>query len=113
MGLSAACRISSRVLDGVFESYGGTWPVARIMEINDTFRNPITDLRVLGVLLGDDSAAEPVPVRRPGVCVIGVETRADWTGISTASHTGRTNVGLNLGKLWAMYKISSPIADTS
>jgi hypothetical protein len=69
------------------------------MESKDMLWNPVTDLRVLGVLFGDDRAAEPVPVRRPGVCEIGTEVRGDWTGISTASHTGKTNVGLNLGSV--------------
>ena len=41
-------------------------------------------------------AAEPVPVRRPGVWVIGVEEvwESSWTG----SVIGRTNVGSNLCK---------------
>lgn len=53
-------------------------------------------LRVLGALLGEDRAAEPVPVRRPGVWVIGVDARGVWAEISTASYTGRTNIGLKL-----------------
>jgi hypothetical protein len=64
--------------------------------------------RILGALLGDDKAADPVPVRRPGVCVTGVEV-CDCTGISTASHTGRTNIGLNLEDI----DISDVIADTN
>lgn len=55
------------------------------------------DLRVLGALLGDDNAAEPVPVRRPGVCVTDADPLEEWTGMSTGSHIGKTNVGLNLG----------------
>lgn len=55
-------------------------------------------LRTLGPLLGDDIAAEPVPVRRPGVCVTGVDAREDETGISAASHTGKMKVGFNLEK---------------
>lgn len=53
---------------------------------------------MLECLLGDDIPAEPVPVRRPGVCVTGVEAREDGVGTSTASHTGKTKVGLNLQK---------------
>jgi hypothetical protein len=68
-----------------------------MMENKDTVRNPVTDLRVLKVLFGDDNAAEPVPVRRPGVWVIDDEARVDWAEISTVSHTGRTKIGLNLG----------------
>ena len=67
------------------------------MENKDTARNPVTDLRVLKALFGDDNAAEPVPVRRPGVWVTGGEACVDWAGISTVSHTGRTKIGLNLG----------------
>ena len=41
-------------------------------------------------------AADPVPVRRPGVLAVGVEEVAEssWTG----SVIGRTNVGSNLGR---------------
>ena len=97
--LSAACRISSRVLGDILDAYGGMWPVARSIESKGTLRNPMTDLRTLGALFGDDNAAEPVPVFRPGVCMMGVEAREDWVGISTASHTGKTKVGLNLEKM--------------
>jgi len=39
--------------------------------------------------------AEPVPVRRPGVCLMGVDERDD-TG--TVSGIGKTKIGLNLRK---------------
>lgn len=40
-------------------------------------------------------AAEPVPVRRPGVLAVGMEVlESSWTG----SVIGRTNVGSNLGR---------------
>lgn len=53
-------------------------------------------VRALAARLGD-IAAEPVPVRRPGVCVvIGDETAEVTRGIFTVSDTGRTKVGLNL-----------------
>jgi hypothetical protein len=55
------------------------------------------DLRVLGALLGEDRAAEPV--HRPGVWVIGFDVGGDWAKFVTDSHTGRTNVGLNLGSM--------------
>jgi hypothetical protein len=64
--------------------------------MKDTFWNPTTGLRMFGVLIGEESAAEPVPVRRPGVCVTGVEAREDGADNSTASQTGSTKVGLNL-----------------
>ena len=46
---------------------------------------------------GDEIAAEPVPVRRPGVCVIGVDVRE--AGVrSTGCDTGSKKIGLNLAK---------------
>lgn len=50
---------------------------------------------VLGARLVDDMLAEPVPVRRPGVCVMGAE---DCTacGMTTFFDTGMTNMGSNL-----------------
>lgn len=44
---------------------------------------------------GDEIAADPVPVRRPGVLAIGVEDR-DAAARSTLWHTGRRNMGLKL-----------------
>ena len=44
---------------------------------------------------GDCMFAEPVPVRRPGVRLMGVDEGDDaWCG--TASEIGRTKIGLNL-----------------
>lgn len=40
--------------------------------------------------------AEPVPVRRPGVRLMGVDEREDAWCSGTASDIGRTNIGLNL-----------------
>ena len=41
-------------------------------------------------------AAEPVPVRRPGVRATGVLVRADGSEKSEAEYTGSTKIGLNL-----------------
>lgn len=40
--------------------------------------------------------AEPVPVRLPGVWVIGVELLDETTGSGIESEMGSTNIGLNL-----------------
>lgn len=48
---------------------------------------------------GDDTAAEPVPVRRPGVCVTGVEVREELVVRLTGEKTGMTKIGLNLDLL--------------
>jgi hypothetical protein len=46
---------------------------------------------------GEDIAAEPVPVRRPGVLEVGVPAREER--IVTGVVTGRTKIGLNLEKM--------------
>ena len=45
---------------------------------------------------GDEMAAEPVPVRRPGVRATGELARAEGSGKSEAEYTGSTKTGLNL-----------------
>lgn len=47
---------------------------------------------------GDCMFAEPVPVRRPGVRLMGVDERDDGWCSGTASEIGRTKIGLNLDK---------------
>lgn len=52
-------------------------------------------LRGLGPLLpGDEIAAEPVPVRRPGVYLIG-DGEADCSELA-GSYMGKMKIGLNL-----------------
>ena len=48
------------------------------------------------VVDGDCMFAEPVPVRRPGVRLMGVDERDDVWCSRTASETGKTKIGLNL-----------------
>jgi hypothetical protein len=45
---------------------------------------------------GDCKFAGPVPVRRPGVRLMGVDERDDAWCSGTASDIGRTKIGLNL-----------------
>lgn len=67
-------------------------------ESSETRRNPRTLARGVGVrVAGEDIAAEPVPVLRPGVTLSGAEARAVLVR-STGAHTGRTKIGLNLWK---------------
>lgn len=47
-------------------------------------------------MAGEEMLAEPVPVRRPGVRVMGVEVLVDGSGSSIGSQTGSTNIGSNL-----------------
>ena len=54
-------------------------------------------IRVVGVRAeGEEMAAEPVPVRRPGVRVIGDDAPLVGEGTSRVSHTGSTKIGFNL-----------------
>lgn len=79
------------------EKKGGTEPVARSMVSIETGWKPMMRERAVGVrVAGEEMAAEPVPVRRPGVRVTGVEVLADGSGSSRVSHTGSTNNGSNL-----------------
>lgn len=45
---------------------------------------------------GDEIAAEPVPVRLPGVEVIGFEERKGGVDRAAGKQTGRTKIGLKL-----------------
>lgn len=47
---------------------------------------------------GDCIFAEPVPVRRPGVRLMGVDERDDARYLGTASEIGKTKIGLNLNR---------------
>lgn len=47
-------------------------------------------------VFGEEMAAEPVPVRRPGVLVIGSEEVEAFVERSTGDEMGSTNIGLNL-----------------
>lgn len=76
-------------------SNGGAWPVKRSIEKRDTSRNPVTGMWAVATLPGDCMLADPVPVRRPGVWVIGVDA-LDERGDGTASQTGSTKIGLKL-----------------
>lgn len=97
MGRSAPFLMSSRgVEDSMEDPNGGTYPVNRMMESKEAFRNPRIGTRGAVVLLGDWTFAEPVPVRRPGVCVTGVEDLEGADSTLTVSETGSTNIGLNL-----------------
>ena len=75
------------------------WRVAGIVPVEasilsrDTSRNPSTSERGTADRAGVEMAAEPVPVRRPGVLVIGVDEREAEVR-STSWHTGRRKVGL-------------------
>lgn len=96
-GRSALLRMSSKALyDTPSCALRGTVPVADNMPRRETWRKPKTLERAAGARAeGEEIAAEPVPVRRPGVWVIGVDER-DAGERSTASHTGRRKSGLKL-----------------
>ena len=73
--------------------------MARSIVSIETGRNPRIRERVVGVLAaGEEMAAEPVPVRRPGVLVIGVEDLESGSVSWTGSQIGSTNTGSNLGR---------------
>ena len=76
----------------------GTAPVADIIDNRDTSLNPRTLERGVGVRVeGEEMAAEPVPVRLPGVMVIGFGFMEEAVfSVLTGSQTGRTNSGSNL-----------------
>lgn len=74
----------------------GIVPEAAITENNETRLKPTTLDRAVGTRVeGDEIAADPVPVRRPGVLAIGDETRVVESGLAE-SQTGNTNIGSNL-----------------
>ena len=84
-----------------FEVWVGILPVWAIMDQSDTTLKPRTfaggvGFRFLEANVAEfEIAAEPVPVRRPGVLAVGVGgafMESSWTG----SVIGRTNTGSNL-----------------
>jgi len=78
---------------GLSRLCAGTLPAARIIVIKDALRKPLTGLRLVAERVdGVDMAAEPVPVRRPGVRI----DAEPLVEVSIASATGSTNIGLNL-----------------
>lgn len=74
-------------------SNGGTLPVKRSIDKSETSLNCVIEIRVTVTFAGDWILAEPVPVRRPGVWVIGVD---DMDERGVASQIGRTKIGLKL-----------------
>lgn len=78
-GLSAFLRSSSNELNCTLSVLDGAiHPVVWSMAISETWRYPRMLERGVGVRVeGDEIAAEPVPVRRPGVCVTGVDAREE------------------------------------
>ena len=73
-GLSAFARIASKLENSApCANSPGTWPVADSIDSNDAERNPNTLARGVGVRVDEETAAEPVPVRRPGVTRSGEE----------------------------------------
>ena len=95
-GRSARARSASKLsyTPPLVELYSpGTYPVAERIPSRDTRRKPRTFARGVGLRVdGEDIAAEPVPVRRPGVTLSGVEDRPE-VDRSTGAHTGRMNIG--------------------
>lgn len=98
IGLFALLRIVSRELYMVCSVVvDGTAPVADIIDSRDTSLKPRTLERGVGVRAeGEEIAAEPVPVRRPGVTVIGLELLDVAFSVVGGSHTGRTKIGSSL-----------------
>lgn len=99
IGLFASLRIVSRdVYVTCWVDVDGTAPVADIIDNRDTSLNPITLERGAGVRVeGEEIAAEPVPVRLPGVMVIGFAFLLEAVlSVLTGSQTGETNTGSNL-----------------
>ena len=99
IGLFALLRMASRdVYVACWMDVDGTAPVADIIDNRDTSLNPRTLERGVGVRVeGEEMAAEPVPVRLPGVVVIGFEFLEEAVlSVLTGSQTGRTNTGSNL-----------------
>ena len=78
----------------------GRCPVESIMESRPTRRKPTMGTRCVGLRAEEaegEMAAEPVPVRRPGVREMGVDV--DLSGDverSSVSQTGRRKMGLKL-----------------
>lgn len=78
--------------------YGGTCPALAIIERRESCWKPDIGIRAVVALDGTWTLAEPVPVRRPGVCATGVDARDVAWRSGSDSGTGSTNMGL---KLWA------------
>ena len=101
-GRSALRRTSSSVSGraDVEPAMSGRCPVESIMESRPTRRKPTMGTRCVGLRAEEaegEMAAEPVPVRRPGVREMGVDV--DLSGDverSSVSQTGRRKIGLKL-----------------
>ena len=99
-GRSAQRRTSSSVSGGadVEPAMSGRCPVERIMESRPTRRKPTMGTRCVGLRAEEaegEMAAEPVPVRRPGVREMGVDFSGGVERLSV-SQTGRRKMGLKL-----------------
>jgi hypothetical protein len=69
--------------------------VARIIVHGEARRKPARGIFVLAVrVAGEEMAAEPVPVRRPGVLVTGAEVKVASEGMDVVS--GRRKMGSKL-----------------
>jgi hypothetical protein len=74
---------------------GGTRPAARSIVQREARRKPLSAILELGArVAGEEMAAEPVPVLRPGVLVTGAEVTAASWGRDTGS--GSTKIGSKL-----------------
>lgn len=92
-GRLAFRRISSK-LQTFPAALVGTWPVTASIVPRDTCRNPVMGIFGLDARFGDEILADPVPVLRPGVPVIGANFCVAESISSTALTAGRTNIGL-------------------
>lgn len=75
----------------------GTRPDEATMAKSETCRKPLIGIRGAATRFGDAIFAEPVPVLRPGLLVIGDEPCVSMFAfmiISTPSKTGMINIGL-------------------
>lgn len=112
-GPFARLRISSNVCGALLRLAEaiGSRPVCCSIARNDASRNPTIAVRALGVFAGDEIAAEPVPVRRPGVRAGGVEGAEDCREKASESYTGMRNTGLNLrhaalsARMWTRFAV--------
>jgi len=75
---------------------GGASPVAWSIDNRETGLKPRMRERAVGARTGgEEIAADPVPVRRPGVRVTGLEVEDSIAGEYRGSHAGNTNMGSN------------------
>lgn len=97
-GRSALPRMFSNVVySGMSAGEAGVAPVDAMRVRSETGLKPRILERGVGMRVeGDEIAAEPVPVRRPGVLVTGAEPREFVGSVLAGSQTGNTNIGLNL-----------------